>query len=266
VHNSKDRIQLQNDRIGLQNDVRTSVFQALAGALLIFGSVAAWRQAQINRQQLAVVQEGQITERFTRSIDQLGSEKTDVRLGGIYALERIGKNSPADQAVIVEVLSAFVREHAPRRPDQAPATIVRILASVRSQLTEQPDRGWGGLATLRFRNPEVQAAMTVLGRRRWPEDSQPIWVTRSDLRRAHLVNANFEHANFFACNLYGANFENSNLRGAGLNNAILERAFLRAADLRGANLEGTRLRGASASAATLWPAGFDAVSAGVVIL
>jgi Pentapeptide repeats (8 copies) len=32
-----------------------------------------------------------------------------IRLGGIYALERIARDSPRDQPTVVEVLSAFIR-------------------------------------------------------------------------------------------------------------------------------------------------------------
>jgi hypothetical protein len=39
-----------------------------------------------------------------------------VRLGGIYALERIVNDSPDDRAIIIEVLTAFVRTHAPWPP------------------------------------------------------------------------------------------------------------------------------------------------------
>jgi hypothetical protein len=265
VPDSKDRIQLESDRIRLQNDVRTSLFQGLAGALLIFGAVAAWWQTQISRQQLLVVQEGQITERFTRAVDQLGSEKVDVRLGGIYALERIAKNSAADQSVVVEVLAAFVREHAPLPPARRTARIAQVWASLRLRLGREPDHEWGDLPTLRFRIPDVQAAMTVLGRRTWPVDPQLLWTSHADLRRAHLPDANFEGGNFFAGNLYGAQLQYSNLRGAGLSEVILERAALQGADLRGARLRGARLHGAFASDDTLWPVGFDPLEAGVII-
>ena len=68
-----------------------------------------------------LTQQGQITDRHTKAIQQLGSEKAEVRLGGIYALERITNDSPQDRATIADVLPAFVRVHAPwptERPGQ----------------------------------------------------------------------------------------------------------------------------------------------------
>ena len=47
-----------------------------------------------------------------RAAMQLGNEKIEVRLGGIYTLERISRESPDDYWVVMETLAAFVREHA----------------------------------------------------------------------------------------------------------------------------------------------------------
>src|SRR5262249_57559409 len=86
------------------NHIRTTVLQGLAGVVGVAGAVATWRQVQISR-------EGQITDRLTRAVDQLGSTNTDIRIGGIYALERIAKNSPNDRTTIQFQLGAFLRNH-----------------------------------------------------------------------------------------------------------------------------------------------------------
>jgi hypothetical protein len=98
------QIQLQQAQSQLQNNARSTLLQAIAGMLLVVGAVATWRQVQVNR-------EGQLTERFTRAIDQLGSENTDIRIGGIYTLSRIADNSPPDRNTVQFVLGAFVRSY-----------------------------------------------------------------------------------------------------------------------------------------------------------
>ena len=55
--------------------------------------------------------EGQVTDRYTKAIEQLGSDKLDVRIGGIYALERVARDSARDHPTVMEVLTAFIREH-----------------------------------------------------------------------------------------------------------------------------------------------------------
>ena len=52
-----------------------------------------------------------MTDRYTKAIEQLGSDKLDVRIGGIYALERMARDSAKDHPTVMEVLTAFIREH-----------------------------------------------------------------------------------------------------------------------------------------------------------
>jgi membrane protein implicated in regulation of membrane protease activity len=91
-------------RLQAASGFRTALVAGLAG-LAALGSLAMATRTH------RLTQQGQITERYTKAIEQLGSDKLDVRLGGIYALERIAKDSRRDHPTVVEVLSAFVREH-----------------------------------------------------------------------------------------------------------------------------------------------------------
>lgn len=134
----KDRIQLQNDRLKLQNDARATLLQGLAGGVLLLGAYFTWRQLQSTRRQLSIAEQGQLTERFTRAVDQLGSDRLDLRLGGIYALERIARDSPPDRATIGEVLTAYIRQRSPGRlPNQASTSLIgRCTARTASQNCE----------------------------------------------------------------------------------------------------------------------------------
>ena len=104
-----DLVTAPKDRLQLQNAVRTTAAQTLGGLLVLGGLLLTARSIHVNR-------EGQITERFSRAIEHLGSDKLDIRLGGIYALERIARNSRADHATVMQVLTAYVREHTPWPP------------------------------------------------------------------------------------------------------------------------------------------------------
>ena len=126
VASADKRVELQQTQAKLQNDARATLLQGVAGLLLVAGAVATWRQLGISREQLevvrqqalesdrqareqlAVIREGQITDRFTRAVEQLGSDKLEVRLGGIFALERIAKDSEPDRWAITDTLVAFV--------------------------------------------------------------------------------------------------------------------------------------------------------------
>jgi membrane protein implicated in regulation of membrane protease activity len=91
-------------RLQAASGFRTALVAGLAG-LAALGSLAMATRTY------RLTQQGQITERYAKAIEQLGSDKLDVRLGGIYGLERIATDSERDHPTVVEVLSAFVREH-----------------------------------------------------------------------------------------------------------------------------------------------------------
>ena len=85
-----------------------------------------------------------MTDRYTKAIEQLGSDKLDVRIGGIYALERVARDSARDHPTVMEVLAAFIREHSHE---------------------QWPPSDPGGQEQARSTRPDVQAAVTVVGRR-----------------------------------------------------------------------------------------------------
>jgi hypothetical protein len=113
VPSIEKRIELQQAQAQLQNNSRSAILQAVAGLLVVVGATVTLRQVQASR-------EGHTTERFTKAIDQIGSDNIDVRLGGIYALERVARNSPADRPQIQYLLGGYIRNHSPWPPDKAP--------------------------------------------------------------------------------------------------------------------------------------------------
>ena len=150
----------------------------------------------------------------------LGARQPEVRVGAIYALERAATRSADDHPVVMSVLAAFVREHS--HPAQ----------------------------------PDVQAALTVIGRRASDRDREPIDLTGADLARlrlpgADLAGARLARARFRAADLHGAALGGADLTGADLAFADLTGADLAGADLTAADLTGARLAGAYLVGATL---------------
>jgi uncharacterized protein YjbI with pentapeptide repeats len=226
------------------NSVRTTLLQAVGGLVLVAGAIATWRQVRLgrdqllksekqNREQLGLSREGQIAERFTRAIDQLGNrESLDVRLGGIYALERIAKDSNTDHGPVMEVLTAFVRRNAKRTPNPEESSGPRN--------SEEP---------ISF-PVDVQAALSVIGRRNAAQDQRTLVLIGTDLRSADLVGANLQ-ANLGDADLRGAVLSDADLRGAVLSDADLQRAVLSGANLQMANLHRANLQMADLNDADL---------------
>ncbi|MGR6921129.1 pentapeptide repeat-containing protein [[Actinomadura] parvosata] len=250
------------ERVEAVNAARHTLIQA-ATALVVIGGVVftaqnLWYTAQsldASRQAQLTAEQGQITDRFDKAMEQFGSTKLDVRLGGMYALERLAQDSPRDRQTVYDMLAMFVREHDPK-------------ASVKAK--DLP----GVPAT------DVQTALTIIGRRSARSVSGPdlaliripgVALYEADLRNANLSHANLSHANLSGANLsradlgdvvlagadldgahlFDASFWGADLRDADLHYADLRDANLTNADLRGATLSGVDLRGAVLSGADL---------------
>jgi len=195
---------------------------------------------QWQRRTYELTEQGQVTDRYTKAIKQFGSKKLDVRIGGIYALERVARDSARDHPTVMEVLTAFIREHS---HEQWPPS--DHLVSRRQERSTRPD---------------VQAALTVIGRRDPECDIRRIDLTGADLTRAMLATAHLDGAVLADADLTGADLTRAmlanahligaNLTGARLADARLTRAMLATANLAGAHLADARLTDAVLPALT----------------
>ncbi|GLZ29722.1 hypothetical protein Lesp02_19120 [Lentzea sp. NBRC 105346] len=158
--------------------------------------------------QIAVAEQGQITDRYTKAIDQLGRPDLQVRLGGIFALERIAVDSPRDRLTVVEVLSAFIRTASPRQ-----ATCPKTPA-------------------------DVQAAFVVLGRRVLTREEFQDRRSNVDLRNTCLAQIEANRADLSLFALEGADLTEAKLNLASGSLVKLAGATLVGAELKGAELNG----------------------------
>ena len=66
---------------------------------------------ETNQATIEAAREAQFPDRYSTAIEQLGSSKLDVRIGGIYALEGIAVDYARHHPTVMELLAAFIREH-----------------------------------------------------------------------------------------------------------------------------------------------------------
>lgn len=203
-----------------------------AGALVYTGRNfdLSRRTLEISRRTFELSEQGQVTDRYTKAIGQLGSETLDIRIGGIYGLERVAHDSPRDHPPVMEVLAAFIREHS---REQWPLPIP------------------GTAAVDRVVRPDVQAAMTVIGRRNAVHDREPIDLTAAILPGVTLPGANLASVDLTTADLRDAFLPGADLAGADLTAADLANASLAGADLVGAELTDADLTDADLTAADL---------------
>jgi len=211
----------QPPRLQVNWSVLTAVITAGAAVAAVFytgRSLDATRdQVVIAQRQNEVAQQGQYTDRYGKAVEQLdkaGADHLQGRLGGVYALERLARDSPRDQPTIIEVLSAFVRTTTPAPVPAQPSEPEPLPGSRAGVCPDQPV------------SSDVQAAITVLSRRKTENDNK----TPVDLSGACLRNLNLRRADLANASLSGANLIGADLRSAKLQNT----------DFAGANLRGAR--------------------------
>ncbi len=210
-------------------------------------SKSALAQSETAAKQIGVLEQGNITERFSRAVDQLGSPQMAVRLGAIYALWRLGEESKTDYPAIQNILCAFVR--APTAELDGIATPVskenEPEKARRRGSSQAKDSSKGELLVVppkikRLRE-DLQAILTLLSSKR--SDWQIETGGRLDFSGAYLRNAAIEYANLRSANLLDVDLKGANLVYANLEGVVLGGANLERANLEGAHLEQAYLGG-----------------------
>jgi uncharacterized protein YjbI with pentapeptide repeats len=205
-----------------RHNARLLVVSAGGAIVVLVGLLFTWIGYRLSHR-------GQVTDRFTKALERLGSTDMDVRLGGIYSLAHVANDSLPHHNDVIEVLETFIRRRAPAaRYDDGPTL------AARPKLPDRPEA-------------DVQAALTALGRRpRRPEHR------RIDLSGLHLTSARLGLLDLRDLVLHAADLREADLWGADLREANLEGADLREAHLWGADLRDANLEGADLREAHLW--------------
>jgi len=219
----------------------------------LFYNAQTVRQATV---QAELADRAQAAERFSRSVEQLGSASAPVRTGAVYSFGALMRDSPKDQLSIVEILSGFVRMQARQQgrlgqgdDGRAPSDVLAALTVLDTQ--PRPRR-------------QVTARGSVLT---WPSmmlsrvELRRVSLRETSMREADLELAHFTDVDFFETDLSGTNLRSTSwvnpsltgatLVGADLTYANLFRGDLIEADLRDARLFCTGLVGAALFGANL---------------
>ncbi|MGV9638036.1 pentapeptide repeat-containing protein [Nocardia rhamnosiphila] len=257
---------------------------AAVGALWFTG-----QSLRATNAQLGLSEQTAVTDRFRLAAEQLASDEINVRLSGIYLLDRLAKDSPADHTTVYALLAAFVRTQSPvdtcTKDTSVTAIDVRaaVTAIVRRDTTRENDADRPDLTRTCLN--EVQLAA---GDRGFPP---PARLAGADLSNSYLSGANLDSADLAGAyltgalltavdlreaDLTGAKLPGANLTGSFLHDADLSESFLvhanlvhtflsdadlsyaslYGADLTDADLSGANLTGVSYDSSTKWPEGF----------
>ena len=190
------------------HDSLTPIGALIGGAVLAWAALrqarSATRQAEIARlrheAQTGADQQRRISENFSRAVEQLSSDKIEARLGGIYSLELLSRESDKQYWVVMEILTAFIRERAQRND------AIVVMAKGTGDSREEPPvitKSERGLPT------DIAAAVEVILRREEKDRAREqienwyLNLSGSDLREAHFSDAHLERASLVGAHLEG---------------------------------------------------------------
>ena len=244
---SKDK-----NRFDASLSITNSLFSSIGTVATIAGGIMLILNFRVATKNTKISEDRLVAERFNKGVEQLSSEKLEVRLGGIYSLERISEDSIKDYWTIMEVLTAFVRKNSP------------IKVSLHEGISTEVEG---------FQTPismDIQAALTVIGRRNYFNDKDhnldlsqanlngaKLWKTnfskgffwstsfkQADISKALFYEADFSEACLIRADVWRSDLRKANLWGANLHEAYLCEATLSGANLENANLENANLENA----------------------
>ncbi|MCA8835572.1 MAG: pentapeptide repeat-containing protein, partial [Proteobacteria bacterium] len=189
----------------------------ITGLVALFGGIIAILRSETNEREATTAEQGLITDRINKATEGLGKKDgkdpvIEVRLGALYALERISQDSLRDHVQIMEILCAYIRYNSPL-PDKK----IEI-----DQLSKQkPPR------------EDIQAALNIIGRRDRGINGK---------NRIKKEAAEGYRINLSECNLFSAQLNNANLNGAIFHDTRMERVTIKNTKLIGSEFIFTSMR------------------------
>ncbi|WP_433034196.1 pentapeptide repeat-containing protein [Actinomycetospora sp. CA-053990] len=227
---------------------------------LVSTQEASRESADAARRNIELTRSSQLIERYAGAVELLGKTGDASAIGGIYALERLGKDAREEyNTTVVEVLAAYVRSEASLAENEvAGAQHLSALVSGESagSSIESPKDAkisWG-----------VRVALSVLTRISEPPPVPPPSSSGAELieeftTRVFRTGAavDLRRVNLRRLALTAADLRRADLRGADLSGAKLVRADLRYAKLEGVDFTGADLSFASFIGAELSGVRFD---------
>ncbi len=195
-------------------------FGIVAGAGAIIGYIFATGRSIISDNQNKINARAQTTESMVQAIAQIGAvngEKPniEVRLGGLYSLQRIMQDNKERELSIVKILYAYVRENLKRDKTKQPK--------------QTSSRGFET-----YKIPEdIQVALDIICQfnkeqkqqgKKLPRDNQ-LSFAYTDFSDYSIASMNFRDAIFGGANLSGTNLYDADLSNAELYDADLSGVY-----------------------------------------
>ena len=256
-------------------------------ALVTGGAVAlvfaTWR-SRVAERRADTAQQVLLNERYQKGAEMLGNGVLSVRLGGIYALQRLAEEHPEQYHIqVMRLFCAFARLPTKDQSLEAgqvvikPGTLLGIRQDVEAVMDAIGSRGRSRIALEREADFRLDLRGTDLPGAQFlgfdlskgyfhhsnltsanfaNTDLSDAFFTAADLSQARFYKMNFLRTRFGRANLSGAIFEDADLTNAGFHNVDLSGANLSGSNLSGATFQDAKVSNARLERANLSRAGF----------
>lgn len=227
-----------------------------------------WRTKAVNRQADAATKEASIAqslredseiERRAKEIDiaieQLDKKEIGTRIHAIYKLKKIYEANAYFRPIIMEIMTAFLRERwpYPRKNNEVindgffdpfPIDKKAILDVIGSRSSEAIEKDVEKFRYLDLRRLDLSAASTELRNLKMADlaysNLQDSYWKSMNLEGSYFINSTLDRAKFFDVNLKNAYFDGASCLSADFKNSDVEGASFDGAKLDNANFTGVK--------------------------
>ncbi len=217
------------------------VASALPGVAALVALLFTWMQVSQNTKEVRISEHGEVTNRLNSAVQNLASANPDIRLGGIYALDRIMQDSPRDEPAVVSILSAYMHKISPRNPQSKEPAISSDLKAAVSVMGDRPEGSRAGplvnLENVDLHKLDADELVTLKAQ------------TRINFRDARLTSVDLKDAKLGQIDFTGAAMERADLSGSELNETPFKKS-----DLPGSNMKNIQCVGSDFTGALLFDA------------
>lgn len=237
--------------------IPTSQWPAAVTAITAIGAlIFTGLSLNATRDQIVISERGLATQQLNKAVEQLASEKIDVRLGGIYSLERLAGDSIRDRIAIITIISAYVREHALKSntPDcdsmTEPAIDIQAgiytIGQISAKKKYEEGKDWQEL-------PKIDLSGTCLV----GLDAPGVDLEGAKFDNANLRRSDLSGAQLSAASIKNAKFDDARLNQSYLNLSTISDSTFTDANLQLANISQTTWGNVDIKGARMWGANRD---------
>ena len=232
---------------------------SMAGVLAVLQALASHRRAKAMEDTNVHTEEGQRQERLRNAIEHLGHESASVRLGGVYELVLLARNSRESRKIVLDILCAHVRritredkyrkEYKSKPSEEIQSLLSLIFVQEREifkDLKSNLNGSWLNGAILNGAQMQriILHEAHMQGAELKKAHLQGAVLDGAQMQRTILRGAHMQGAKFYFAHLQESKLEKAHLQGAVFHGTNMQLTILNETQMQGAVLSGVQMQGA----------------------